>query len=161
MPCTAVTDRSGIDLAFVKPLLRLAKDDAVWDAQLTLFVEEALEVADTYCNNPFVDADGVEMKIPARVRNGVVEWVRTRFDAIKIDEDADRHYFTSTESGKLVGELREGQTIKSITRDLGDGTKETTSFHTSAQSLHKGRRVYTEREIKRTFWAPYRMTPGF
>lgn len=161
MSCTAVQDRSGLTLELIKPMLRLAKTDTTWDVQLELYLDEALEGADSYCNNPFLDAEGADRKIPAKVKAGCIEWVRMRFNMIKLDEDADGHFFNSRDDDKHVGSLREGQTIKSITRDLGDGVKEVTSFNTSEASRLKGKRIYTEHEIRREFWSSYRMTPGF
>lgn len=159
MATTAIQTRAGIDVARVKQYLR--EQESVYDFHLEGFLAEALEVADTYCNNPFLDEEEVERAIPQRVKNGVYEWVAMRFDQLKVREEADLHLNETGDGKDTVVPLREGQVIRSITRDLTDGTKETTTFQSPSQSRFSGPRAKTERQIKKEYWAPYRMTPGF
>ena len=155
----AIQTRSGITLAQAKA--HLCETASTYDTHLDLFLEAALEEADTYCNNPFVDEDGAELPIPARIKLGVLSLVETKFDRLKSRQEADPHLEVEGDDKGTIVPLRAGQTIASITRDLKDGTKETTSFRSPSQSVRGGARVLSEKEIKRQYFAPYRMTPGF
>lgn len=65
----AVQDRSGITLAIVKA--RLGVSGSASDGVLEEILDAALEAADDFLNNPFTDADGAELAIPAIVKRGV------------------------------------------------------------------------------------------
>lgn len=69
----AVKDRLTLTLNEVKGWLRV--DDTADDALLLALVDAAKEAADAYLDNPFTDADGNPLPIPAAVRVWVLERV--------------------------------------------------------------------------------------
>lgn len=75
----AVQDRAGITLATAKA--RLGVTSSTEDDVIQEIVDMALEAADNYLNNPFVDDDGTELAIPALVRRGVYKLVAAEYNA--------------------------------------------------------------------------------
>lgn len=65
----AVQDRSGITLEIVKS--RLGVSGTASDDVLEEILDAALEEADNYLCNAFLDADGAELAIPSAVKRGV------------------------------------------------------------------------------------------
>ena len=48
--------------------------------KLDLILAAAKEIADEFCNNPFVDADDVELAIPSAVKVGVLQLIKDTWD---------------------------------------------------------------------------------
>lgn len=51
-----------------------------FDTQLTLALDAAKAAADMYCNNPFLDASGNEMDIPADVEMWLLQYAARKFN---------------------------------------------------------------------------------
>lgn len=126
-PITAVQDRLSLTLTQVKARIGVKGTDD--DDYLTDVLAAALEAADAYMQNPFLQRDAeddyesyldgpVTVAIPSRVKLGVIEWVRL------YRNKSDRRQTSRT------------------TEDLSEGLK---SFKDA------------EREIEDTYWAPYRL----
>ncbi len=50
------------------------------DVILEALIDAAKEAADDYCNNPFVDKDGNELPIPARIKLWCLKWVARQYE---------------------------------------------------------------------------------
>lgn len=74
----AVKERSLIDLAAAKKHLRVKSD--AFDVIIQNYLDAAKDKADDFCNNAFVDADGVALPIPGNVENFVLTLVGRLFD---------------------------------------------------------------------------------
>lgn len=88
---TAVRVHLSLDLSELKTLLLIS--DATYDARLTLLLSAAKEAADLWCQNEFLDDDGVTVTIPDMVKMGVVMWckVRLAFRDPTVLQDEARH----------------------------------------------------------------------
>lgn len=75
----AIADRAGITLASAKT--RLGVSGTAEDAEIQEIVDMALEAADNYVNNAFLDVDGAELPIPAIVKRGVYKLVAMEYNA--------------------------------------------------------------------------------
>ena len=74
----AVRDRLTVTLDEAKTWLRI--DDDADDALLVALIDAAKEAADAYLNNPFTDAEGNPLPIPAAVKVWVLERVARLYE---------------------------------------------------------------------------------
>lgn len=87
----AIQDRSTITRAIARSELRIPA--SVADSTLDRWLAAAKEQADAYCSNPFVERDPdtldpldpvVELPIPAAVEEGILEAIRSRYQATSV-----------------------------------------------------------------------------
>ncbi len=76
----AVVDRLTITLLEMKVLLGMDALDTSLDTSLALLIAAGKELADQYLNNPFLDADGDELPIPAAIKLGLVDFIQSELD---------------------------------------------------------------------------------
>lgn len=72
---TAIQDRLTIDLDEVKEFLRIDESNTSFDVTLTTLIEASKQAADAYCQNEFLDDDGTELDIPAKVKFWCLTWI--------------------------------------------------------------------------------------
>jgi len=60
------------------------------DPVLLVMLQAAKEAADAYCNNPFLNSDGVEVAIPEGVKLGVLRWVEQELKKQPIGVTSER-----------------------------------------------------------------------
>lgn len=97
----AVQDRSGITLAMVKARLGVsgtAEDDLIQE-----ILDASQEEADDYLNNPFEDADGVELPIPSRVKRGIYKLIAMEYN---VGDDGVELEAKSVKEGDIALGLR-------------------------------------------------------
>jgi hypothetical protein len=71
--------------AALKKFLGLECADTTQDSRLMLYLAAATDAADTYMDNLFQDADGVDLPIPSVVQLGVYEYVRLAGETVGPD----------------------------------------------------------------------------
>jgi hypothetical protein len=70
---TAIQDRLDISVSDAESWMNIPVQSGGQLTKLELIISGSKQISDEYCNNPFEDADGVELDIPDAVKIGVLQ----------------------------------------------------------------------------------------